>query len=369
MTGKELEKQKIQEAFEDKKIGLALSGGGYRAAVFHLGMISYMAENGLLERVAHISTVSGGSLIMGLVYKLNNYKWPTSKEFLDNVLKQAIWFLGEKTLLEVDSKVSAAIGAITNGRYAAHEEIVMKLKNEWKLDRNIQTLDDYPKWTINTTTGETGKSWRIEKEKMGDYTIGEIKNPSINLAKAIAASAGFPFAIGPLVLDLTQYKYTPRKGKEKRKKISLYDGGLYDNLGTEVFFGGNFSKFPKSIDFLIVSDASKPLEKKEDMYSFGRWDKLEQISDITTEQMRSLRVRMFHRLIYQKDEPNLGIHIRIGDTELGLEKEAKCAKEIKTDLKALSKRESDCLTYNGFDAALKKFEKYCEDIHDEFDFG
>ena len=59
-------------------IALALSGGGIRAMAFHLGVLKRMAELDLLERVARISTVSGSSLLMGLVYRSNDFCWPTS---------------------------------------------------------------------------------------------------------------------------------------------------------------------------------------------------------------------------------------------------------------------------------------------------
>src|SRR4029077_10829994 len=45
------------------KIGLALSGGGSRAIAFHLGCLSALNRLGLLDRVAILSTVSGGSVI------------------------------------------------------------------------------------------------------------------------------------------------------------------------------------------------------------------------------------------------------------------------------------------------------------------
>ena len=50
------------------KIGLALSGGGHRAALFHLGVLARLAEVGLLRRVEVISTVSGGSILGALYY-------------------------------------------------------------------------------------------------------------------------------------------------------------------------------------------------------------------------------------------------------------------------------------------------------------
>ncbi|RUM74891.1 MAG: hypothetical protein DSZ12_04725 [Sulfurovum sp.] len=359
------EKEKLQKAFNNKRIGLSLSGGGYRAALFHLGVLSYMAKHELLEHISHISTVSGGSIVMGLIYRLNAFKFPTSKAYLENVHTQAIEFLKETTLLEDNMKISAAKASATNGQFALNKKMLRRLKGKvWGLDKDIQTLEDTPIWTINATTGETGKSWRFSKKRMGDYLIGYMKNPHISLAEAIAASAGFPIAIGPLPLYLNKYgyktkdHYTPGSGDFPREKVTLYDGGLYDNLGTEVFFGANATRFPKSIDFLIVSDASAPFNIKKDMASLWWFGKLNQISDIATEQIRSLRIRMFHNLVDKQNEPDLGMLIRIGSGELGMEEEAKCAKNIETDLKSFSTRKTNCLINNGHDAASKNFSNY-----------
>ena len=352
----------IQQAFKNKKIGLALSGGGYRAAVFHLGVLSYMAKNGLLENVSHISTVSGGSIVMGLVYRLNDFKFPTSEEYLTRVHSQAIAFLKEHSLLKSNMTWWAFKGSLTNGWLVAHDEMLETLENDtWGLHKDIQELDDTPIWTINATTGETGKSWRFSKEKMGDYLVGYIKHPHITLAKAISASAGFPFAIGPLHLALNDYGYKP---KNEMKKVTLYDGGMYDNLGTEVFFKSNATRLTKSIDFLIVSDASKPFSKQKDMFSLGHFGKLNQISDIITEQIRSLRLRMFYNIIRRRNALNLGIHIHIGDTTLGNEEEAKCAQGIKTDLKSFPDKENDCLINNGYHVAAKNFLEYLAEVQE-----
>ena len=62
-------------------IALALSGGGIRAMVFHLGVMKHLAERGLLEDVAKVSTVSGGSLVVGLLLQQNQMGWPTSEQF------------------------------------------------------------------------------------------------------------------------------------------------------------------------------------------------------------------------------------------------------------------------------------------------
>ncbi len=50
------------------KLGIALSGGGLRAAFFHIGVLARMAERRLLSQVEVISAVSGGSIIAALYY-------------------------------------------------------------------------------------------------------------------------------------------------------------------------------------------------------------------------------------------------------------------------------------------------------------
>ena len=58
----------VSEEREHPKLGLALSGGGHRAAFFHIGVLAKFAELGLLRPVQVISTVSGGSIIGALYY-------------------------------------------------------------------------------------------------------------------------------------------------------------------------------------------------------------------------------------------------------------------------------------------------------------
>ena len=54
------------------KITLAL-GGGFRATVFHLGVLARLARENHMEDVILLSTVSGGSLCTGLVFALNEF--------------------------------------------------------------------------------------------------------------------------------------------------------------------------------------------------------------------------------------------------------------------------------------------------------
>ena len=71
------------------KITLALSGGGFRATVFHLGVLARLAREDRLQEVILLSTVSGGSLCAGLVFSLNGFLWPNSHTYLEQVEPQA----------------------------------------------------------------------------------------------------------------------------------------------------------------------------------------------------------------------------------------------------------------------------------------
>ena len=47
---------------ETKRIGIALSGGGFRAAAFHLGVFRKLETMGILWKVDLLTCVSGGSI-------------------------------------------------------------------------------------------------------------------------------------------------------------------------------------------------------------------------------------------------------------------------------------------------------------------
>jgi len=341
------EEETIKQIFKEKEIGLALSGGGHRAAVFHMGVLSYLAEQGLLENVKHLSTVSGGSVVMALIYKLNAYKFPDSKTYIEDILPQMRRYFTEYSL-----QGSALLNMLKKLTFInRHSMLAYTLKKNWDIRVNLQDIADTPIWSINTTVLETGRSWRIEKQKMGSSELGYVTYPEIALADAIAASAGFPIGIGPLRLKVDTYDFMPKKMPEQRDLL-LYDGGLYDNLGVEVLIKKDFKTFVKGINFVIVSDASKPVERESVTY-LGR---VGRIIDVSTEQIRSLKVRMLHKFLHAHEGD--GMHIRIGTEYASLEHDAHSAKSVPTNLKKMSLADFESLQANGYSTAMKMFDKY-----------
>ena len=152
------------------KIGLALSGGGFRATVFHLGVLARLAEENRLEDVTFLSTVSGGSLCIGLVYASSDFGWPTSGDFIDKVVPKA------RELLTTQDLQSRLIWRVLRSPLSIFEtkadDLSTLLKKRWGVTVSLRDLPEHPRWMVNATCYETGKNWRFERFRMGDYVFG-----------------------------------------------------------------------------------------------------------------------------------------------------------------------------------------------------
>src|SRR6476660_338459 len=74
-----------------KTIGLALSGGGFRATSYHLGLVRFLRDAGILSQVTHITSVSGGS-IMAAHLTLNWDRYTGSPKEFDQAAAQLLAF-------------------------------------------------------------------------------------------------------------------------------------------------------------------------------------------------------------------------------------------------------------------------------------
>ncbi|MGA9532644.1 MAG: patatin-like phospholipase family protein, partial [Anaerolineales bacterium] len=178
------------------RIGVALSGGGLRATVFHLGVLKRLADEGRLEDISFLSTVSGGSLCIGLLMALNGLRWPSSSDYR-SLLAQA-----REVLLTRDMQRALIWRALLHPWRLLDTragDLSAVMKRQWGLHASLRDLPPAPRWMINATCYETGKNWRFERFRMGDYLFGYTNDTDLPLADALAASAGFPGLIGPLV--------------------------------------------------------------------------------------------------------------------------------------------------------------------------
>jgi NTE family protein len=282
-------------------LALSLSGGGTRAMAFHSGVLRYLAEQGRLEAVTDISTVSGGSLLIGLIFARSKMTWPRSNEYLDQVRH-----IVRHVLTTDDLQASATARLLfwpPNWRFLLSRANVMAetIASVWKIRGVLSELPDRPEWSINGTTAETGKRFRFKRSGFGDYELGYVAGGRFPLASAMAVSAAFPVGIGPLAIETARHRWIKRTwgGGERSAReaappydnIHIYDGGVYDNLGIEPFYdagrGSSKGRFR-----ILVSDAGKPLERGFDLPALHPF-RLRRLMDVMSDQTRALRVRGF----------------------------------------------------------------------------
>jgi len=351
------------------KVALALSGGGVRAAVFHCGALQRLALDGLLESTTFVSTVSGGSLVVGLILCQNGHQWPRSEEFLDTVLQRVRARLTTATLQGSYTWRSVVLPwRLARGR--AHV-LAGQLEAQWGINGSMRDLPETPRWLVNATCYETGRNWRLSRRRMGDYVTNYVLDPATPIADAIAASAAVPGAIGPLAIRSADYDWHRyEKGQlvaasTPAKRYALWDGGVYDNLGVEPLFkpGGGFRE---GFDFLIVSDASAALSLDASRVKrvLTPWRRAFRLMNVAMEQVRGLRARS---LIAEFERyPEAGVYLRIGNTVQAVyaavgrkapagdkleDADVARAKRFKTTLRRLSVEEFDLLRRHGFEVA------------------
>lgn len=347
-------------------IALVLSGGGIRAMVFHLGAMKLLAERGLLENVARISTVSGGSLLVGLIFQECDLTWPSSKVFLSEVYPSLRKKLCARSL---QWGAMRQLCNPSNLRFVLSRAnlLALALKTEWNVTGRLIDLPNKPEWSINGTTAETGKRFRFKSVDMGDYTLGYAAPGEFPLADALAVSAAFPGGFGPLTLNASKFNWRKRPwdalvGTEQPvhigyKRLHLYDGGVYDNLGLEPFFdaGRRTSKVPDTC--IVVSDAGAPLSAG---FSFGKFNlfRLKRVADIMADQTHALRVRTFST--YLQAGGDRGAFIYIGTTLSGEEacKSAEYAVSFPTTLRRLTLNEFDRLADHGHGVTAQVEQQY-----------
>jgi len=154
----------------------------------------------------------------------------------------------------------------------------------------LSDLPDSPQFAFNATNLQTGRLVRMMKTRLADYTIGEILDPKVSLAQAVAASSAFPPVLSPVKINIDPTTWKDRKGTLHfgdpafTTTLSLTDGGAYDNLGLETV---------DTFDPVIVSDAGAPFGVEPEASSFWPAQALRAL-DIATDQARSLRKRLLH---------------------------------------------------------------------------
>lgn len=273
---------------DGKTLGLALSGGGYRATLFGLGSLWRLNDAGLLGRLDRITSVSGGSILSGVLA----HRW-RELQFLNGRAANfnATVAAPVQDFCSHTIDVGAGVKGWLNPFKSAGDYLVdcyqKKLFGQTGLkDLPPAARDQVPRFIFYATNLQTGRSLRFRQDMVADYLLGVNRTLAVPLATAVAASSAFPPLFSPIELDCDPAGWT--EGSERaeiaamRSHLKLADGGIYDNMGLETLVD--------NVDIVLVSDAGSMFEFEDDpgedpVRQLGR------VRDILIDQTRALRKR------------------------------------------------------------------------------
>lgn len=326
-----------------KRIGLALSGGGFRAAAFHLGVFRQLKSLGLLQKVELLSCVSGGS-IAGAVVALGWNDVDAALDRLEHYVRTR----------------SIAVSSVLTGLLDPFETRTEKLAQSYDADlfrgATLGQLKDAPRTYFNATNLATGNLFFIaagggKPAEMGDHELGHQSAESFLVSRAVAASSSFPPVFPPLRLSETEFPRT-----DTVEYVTLTDGGVYDNLGINPTL---LDRNP--LEYVLISDAGKPFAINATPTESGLMV-MPALIEIVMEQVRGLqfdRVRFRH--LAEKGPRPLWFSIDSDDGE-NQPLDAQQAGAIQTNLKRLTDREITLLMRHGAALVKRRVEQHAPEL-------
>jgi NTE family protein len=331
---------------------LCLSGGGFRATLFHLGALRRLNETGALAKLDTISSVSGGSIMAAML--ATHAPWSTSNA----PIPTDVW--------ERDVAAPVRRFASRNLRTPA---MLRRLLRPWNTSAGVRglaagyaarlsraklaSLPERPRFVFCATDLCYGVNFVFERDRVGDYRLGYLSPPPADwdVARAVAASSCFPPIFNPLPLDVAAARFKRGRQAIAGADVRLSDGGLYDNLGLEPVW--------KTHRTVLVSDGGAVFGSASDG---GLLARIGRYVDIVDHQALALRKRWLisNFLAGAMTGAYWGIGSATGSYRAGgpgysKEVAAEVIAAVRTDLDAFSTAEMAVLENHGYalaDAAL-----------------
>ncbi|ULL13441.1 patatin-like phospholipase family protein [Paenibacillus sp. H1-7] len=360
------------------KYTLCLSGGGFRATLFHLGVIRRLIFLNVFNEIERINSVSGGSIAAAMVMQeLTKSSFSSIEDFDHRVIKPVVNFIQKSPRGNIYTIIPLRKDPLKFAK-VLDEELFQGL--------SFNKLAKSPQWVCYATSLNSAYSWKFSQDEIGDSSIGHTQpTQDDRISIGVAASACFPPLFKPLRFETYnrsfQFKYVEgmlvdRNNPTPPQTILLTDGGVYDNLGSE-------SVLTKGNSF-IISDASGITGNwRHDLP--GLLGELKRPVDIAMDQIGKLRRRLLFNMLIKSDDSilieaakplsaystkelpgkesptrpdNMPVYVSLPrDLE-------KSIGEIRTDLNAFHDIEIHLLLWNGMvkiDAALKRWVPYLID--------
>ncbi|AKT52750.1 hypothetical protein ADJ73_10280 [Arsenicicoccus sp. oral taxon 190] len=337
--------------------GLCLSGGGFRAALFHLGSLRRLDELGILGGLRTVSGVSGGSIIANLLCD-PRLRWPGPGSadprvggFEDHVAEPL------RRLAGTNVRTPAILGRLRPDRWFVQDGGVRAMADrfaqavEWWSTPLAEVGVAGPATVTGATDIAYGVDWRFWDPTavapygwMGDYRVGFAPPPAwLRVADVVATSCAFPPVFGPRRIDgraLGLQGGTPGRETAATRQailagIPLSDGGVYDNLGLEPVW--------KDHATVLVSDGGGVFRARSTRTPFGLMLRTVQIAG---DGGTSVRVRWLHSSMQRGEIAGATWGL---DEVIGYPRDVvEAVNAIRTDLDGFSVGEQQVLERHGY---------------------
>ncbi len=237
-----------EETQDGRFIGLALSGGGSRAANFSAAVMLELQRQGLLDQVDVISAVSGGTLTAAYYGLGPEHAGP----FTEQALRDALGYNFQETWLW-RWLLPQNILRFWLSDFTRSDIMVQVFNDHLFHHKTFADLRPHPKILINSTLRNDHTRFTFTDERFRKTLRSDLARYQV--ANAVNASSSFPGVFD----DVTLQQYT-----DPPQYLHLYDGGPKDNSGVEAILewlfravaGTNLDTiFPRGC-MIIVIDAS-----------------------------------------------------------------------------------------------------------------
>ena len=381
------------------RIGLALSGGGFRASIFHLGVIRRLEELGIMKYVHVISAVSGGSIIAAYyVIEMEKHlrrrraELGENPERLDEVRLQIFEEIADCFFQALDHNLRSRALVFSPFYHPilwvksywptlSRSDIMQKEYDKWfchdeTLDHlpaaalphdktssevgNLSLVFTGPTVVLNTTSLLTGERKGFERKSASRIReLNRVNQNILKLSRVVGASSGVPGLFPPTTI----------------LGDKLVDGGVADNQGIDVLVSldriltgdkDGSARDHDDFDVLLVSDASghmEPVHRLKDrafvvmnrtlsIFQFQIRRKMLKILQLWQSSVGGCEFAFVHLFMNLKD--------RLNPTPRVPSEYIPALGRIRTDLDQFSSIEREALMYHGYTLIDAQIKEHCK---------
>lgn len=358
----------------DKRIGnddglvLLLSGGGFRATLFHLGVLYYLCQSRLLGNLRYVASVSGGSIAAAhLLQHFEDYKFGTpsfvararqvmkfaQRDVRGRILRRRLGRLLIEWLV-FPVIIAGYLFRIRLPSQRLTDLIITEFETLYGKKASLGTASGAPYGDMLTCSLTTGEMCLFSK---GSFRAGASKSPirhtDLSLSLAVACSAAFPPLFPPIRIDAEALGATRMQFPHAEY---LSDGGVYENTGIRLPLA-MISHYEINAKYIFVSDASRKSDYIVDEPFISPVKRTIRVTDLMMDRISDLEYE-----VARTKYPNLTfIRTRMSEEithPMALpHQDQRALASLRTDLNSFSEHEMTQLIADGYTHARDAFQK------------